>query len=261
MSRPPRNGQPGGQDQTTGPSRKRGGHADGDRVRHTPDPAVRRLSLYLRELEGLSRGDRKTISSKQLGDALNLTDAQVRKDLAYFGQFGAPGIGYSIHDLVRRLRRILGTDRVWNVILVGLGNLGSALTAYRGFEKKGFRLVAVFDADPAKVGRAIPALEGIAVQPIDQLKATVQSLDVKLAIMSVPAEAAQDVADRIIDAGIRGLLNFAPYSLITPPHVAVSSVDMAVQLEQLSFRVGCMLEADEGAVLQSSDVRPESAAS
>ncbi|HYE17631.1 MAG TPA: redox-sensing transcriptional repressor Rex, partial [Tepidisphaeraceae bacterium] len=115
-----------------------------------PNPAVRRLSLYLRQLETFKRKDRRTISSKQLGEALSLTDAQVRKDLAYFGQFGHPGIGYRVDDLIGQIRRILGTDKVWNVLLVGAGNLGRALAAYKGFNPKGFRLVAVFDNDPAK---------------------------------------------------------------------------------------------------------------
>lgn len=208
---------------------------------------MRRLSLYLRHLEALQKTDRKTISSKQLGAALHLTDAQVRKDFAYFGQFGAPGIGYSIDNLVRRLKRILGTDQVWNVCLVGLGNLGAALSAYRGFEKKGFRLVAVFDADPAKVGRPVAALDGVSVQPFERLRELVERLDVRLGIIAVPAEAGQTVADRLIEAGVCGLLNFAPVSLDVPDRVAVSSVDMAVQLEQLSFRVGCMLEQHSAA--------------
>src|SRR6266436_9157811 len=118
-----------------------------------PNPAVRRLSLYLRQLEAFQRKDRRTISSKQLGESLNLTDAQVRKDLAYFGQFGHPGIGYRVDDLITQVKRILGTDKTWNVLLVGAGNLGRALLSYRGFDAKGFRLTAVFDNDPAKVGK------------------------------------------------------------------------------------------------------------
>ncbi|HTL28310.1 MAG TPA: redox-sensing transcriptional repressor Rex, partial [Tepidisphaeraceae bacterium] len=118
-----------------------------------PNPAVRRLSLYLRQLEAFKRKDRRTISSKQLGESLGLTDAQVRKDLAYFGQFGHPGIGYRVDELINQVKHILGTDKTWNVLLVGAGNLGRALLAYRGFEQKGFKLVAVFDEDPAKVGK------------------------------------------------------------------------------------------------------------
>src|SRR5271170_3113867 len=153
-----------------------------------PNPAVRRLSLYLRQLEGFKRQDRRTISSKQLGESLNLTDAQVRKDLAYFGQFGHPGIGYRVEDLIAQVKHILGTDKTWNVLLIGAGNLGRALMAYRGFDAKGFRLVAVFDDDPAKLGRKLgPFL----IQPLAELEATVQKLGVRLAVMAVPAESAQ----------------------------------------------------------------------
>src|SRR5881397_3504487 len=120
-----------------------------------PNPAVRRLSLYLRQLESFKRKDRRTISSRQLGESLGLTDAQVRKDLAYFGQFGHPGIGYRVDDLIAQVKRILGTDKVWDVLLVGAGNLGRALSAYKGFNAKGFRLVAIFDADVTKVGRKL----------------------------------------------------------------------------------------------------------
>src|SRR5438046_7775502 len=126
---------------------------DSTRQEPVPNPAVPRLSLYLRQLEAFKRKDRRTISSKQLGESLGLTDAQVRKDFAYFGQFGHPGIGYRVDDLIAQVKRILGTDKTWNVLLVGAGNLGRALMAYKGFDQKGFRLVAVFDADPAKVGK------------------------------------------------------------------------------------------------------------
>jgi redox-sensing transcriptional repressor len=199
-----------------------------------PNPAVRRLSLYLRQLEALKRTGRTTISSKQLGESLNLTDAQVRKDLAYFGQFGHPGIGYRVDDLIGQVRRILGTDKTWNVILVGAGNLGRALSAYRGFEAKGFRLIAVFDNDPSKIGKRHGPFT---IQPLSEVPDTIQKQNVKLAMLAVPAEHAQAVADELIDAGVRGLLNFAPVSINVPPAVALNSVDLAVQLEQLSFQV------------------------
>ena len=199
-----------------------------------PDPAVKRLSLYLRQLEAFARKGRKTVSSKQLGESLSLTDAQVRKDLAYFGQFGHPGIGYRVDELIVQVRKILGTDKIWNVVLVGAGNLGRALLAYKGFNAKGFRLVAVFDNDPTKVGRKLAAF---VVQPLTELQATVQAHAVRLAIMAVPADFAQDVADQLVTAGVRGLLNFAPVSITVPKDVALNSVDVAVQLEQLSFQV------------------------
>jgi len=199
-----------------------------------PNPAVRRLSLYLRQLEAVQRQDKRTISSKELGESLALTDAQVRKDLAYFGQFGHPGIGYRVDDLIARVKHILGTDRIWNVALVGAGNLGRALMAYRGFEKKGFHISAVFDTDPGKIG----ARRGpFVIQPLQELEGTIQKMGIRLAIIAVPAETAQAVADKLVAAGVRGILNFAPVGLNVPPQVGLSGVDLAVQLEQLSFLV------------------------
>jgi redox-sensing transcriptional repressor len=198
-----------------------------------PEPAVRRLSLYLRELEKFHRNQRLTISSKQLGESLRLTDAQVRKDLAYFGQFGRPGIGYRVVDLVSRLRHILGTDRDWNVLLVGAGNIGAALASYRGFSSKGFNIVAIFDNDATKIGKKIGAFT---VEPLSKLTTAVKELSARLAILAVPADGAQDVADQLAAAGIRGLLNFAPVSLKVPKGVSVNTVDVGVQLEQLAFQ-------------------------
>ena len=199
-----------------------------------PPSSVRRLSLYLRQLEAFKKKDRRTISSKQLGESLGLTDAQVRKDLTYFGQFGHPGIGYRIDELIPHIRRVLGTDKTWSVLLVGAGNLGRALIAYKGFERKGFRLAAVFDADPAKVSKK---LANFRIQPLAELPETIAQNSIRLAIIAVPADFAQDVADTLVAAGIRGILNFAPVSLAVPPEVGVASVDLAVQLEQLSFQV------------------------
>jgi redox-sensing transcriptional repressor len=207
---------------------------DQSRPELIPDPAVKRLSLYLRQLEAFKRKDRRTISSKQLGESLGLTDAQVRKDLAYFGQFGHPGVGYRVDDLIGQVRRILGTDKTWNVLLIGAGNLGRALMAYKGFQNKGFELAAVFDNDPAKIGKKLGTFT---IQPLANLQDCIRTHGIRLAIMTVPAEVAQDVADQLVDAGIRGLLNFAPVSLQLPSHVALNSVDLAVSLEQLSFQV------------------------
>jgi redox-sensing transcriptional repressor len=204
------------------------------RSESVPNPAVRRLSLYLRQLEAFRQKGRRTISSKQLGTSLNLTDAQVRKDLAYFGQFGHPGVGYLVDELIIQVKHILGTDKTSNVLLVGAGNLGRALIAYRGFDAKGFRLVAVFDNDSGKVGQRYGEFS---VQPMAQLASTVTKLNVRLGIVAVPGEVAQEVADQLIAAGIRGLLNFAPVSLQVPADVAINAVDLAVQLEQLSFQV------------------------
>lgn len=199
-----------------------------------PLPAVKRLSLYLREVEDLLELGRTTVSSKQLGQALSLTDAQVRKDLGYFGQFGQPGIGYNVAQLATELRRLLGSDQVSNVCLVGVGNIGRALLDHGGFKRKGFHIVAAFDSNSAVVGQTV---HGVQVSPIGDLARVVRERSVRFGIIAVPAGAAQNVCDQLVKAGVTGLLNFAPKRLHVPEHVSISSVDLAVQLEQLAFQV------------------------
>lgn len=202
-----------------------------------PLPAVRRLSLYLRELEAFDEAERATVSSRELGEALSLPDAQVRKDLAHFGQFGRPGIGYRVGDLIQKVRKILGTDRVTKVILVGAGNLGRALSAFRGFKKRGFELVAIFDKDTAKVGTTTGGEGSMRIQSIADMPRVVRKHGVRVGILAVPADAAQPVADEMIDAGIRAILNFAPVTLQGTSEVRIASVDLALHLEQLSFQL------------------------
>lgn len=202
--------------------------------REVPKAVVHRLSLYLRELQRLIRDGEETVNSSALGTLLGFTDAQVRKDLAYFGQFGMPGVGYPCDELVRAIKNILGTDREWVVALVGVGNLGRALLGYRGFASQGFRLVAAVDADPAKVGQRI---EGLLIEPIDRLEQIVADHGVTLGLIAAPAESAQPVADRLVRAGVSGILNFAPVTLTLPEGVSLVGVDLATELEQLSFAV------------------------
>jgi len=199
-----------------------------------PKAVVSRLSLYLRELQHLVRDGHETTSSTQLGKLLGFTDAQVRKDLAYFGQFGYPGIGYRCHELIDAIKRILGTSQPWPLAIVGLGNLGRALIGYRGFAQQGFHIVAAFDIDPQKVGTTI---DGIPVYHLDDLPKVVQEKGLRLAIIAVPAAAAQKVAEALVAAGIEGILNFAPVTLNLPRHVQTVGVDLAIELEQLSFAV------------------------
>jgi len=196
--------------------------------------SVGRLSLYLRHLEGLLREDVATVSSSQLGEPLGVTDAQVRKDLAYLGNLGHPGIGYPTQDLIAAIRRALGIDREWTVALVGVGNLARALLRYRGFTERGFRIVALFDADPGKVGQRV---DGLAIHAVDQITAVVRATAAELGVITVPSESAQAVADALASAGVRGVLNFAPVILRLPPHISLVSVDLTVQLEQLAFLV------------------------
>ena len=198
-----------------------------------PNPAVRRLSLYLRQLEALQSDRVATVSSRKLAQSLGLTDAQVRKDLGHFGQFGRPGVGYEVTGLVGRLRGILGTDRISPILLVGAGNLGKAVTAYHGFRAKGFELAAVFDNDPRLIGQSVAQLP---VQPMTDLPQAAAEHSARLAIVAVPAPAAQAVADQLIAAGVRGILNFAPTRLEAPPGITIRYLDVAAELEQLTFQ-------------------------
>ena len=207
-----------------------------------PKATVGRLSLYLREVTDLAKKGVKTVSSSRLAMRLGFTDAQVRKDLAYFGQFGRPGIGYATGDLVRELKRILGTDRVWDVVLVGAGNLGRALAAYQGFLRQGFRIAGVFDAAPEKVGERVGSLT---VQPMGELAATVVRTGSRIAILCVPPDQVQKVADLAVSAGVRAFLNFAGASVSIPPTCVENSVDLSVRLEQLSFQLRQMSEKQE----------------
>lgn len=197
-----------------------------------PKAVVNRLSLYLRELQRLEAAGQQTISSGQLGALLGFSDAQVRKDLGFFGQFGYPGVGYRCDELIRAMRDILGTNHRWPVVMVGVGNLGQALLGYRGFGRQNFSIVAAFDADPAKVGQTI---QGIQIRSLAELPEVVQASGVRLGMIVVPAEHAQGVADRMVAAGIEGIVNFAPVTLALLPHVQSVSVDLAIELEQLSF--------------------------
>lgn len=219
-----------------------------------PRPTVKRLSLYLRELEALAASKKKTISSRQLGDLLGLTDAQVRKDLAYFGQFGHPGIGYEIPDLIAELRRILGTDRKWPVAVVGIGNIGRAIVSYGRLARKGFEIKAVFDHDPSVIGSEIGELT---VLPMSELEKEVERQEIRIGLLAVPATAAQEVANALIKAGVLGILNFAPTRLQMNDEVAIVSVDLTQSLEQLAFKISLGLtgstEEEGGRIAPAAD--------
>lgn len=199
-----------------------------------PKPTARRLSLYLRELHERIQSGRERVSSKVLGDALGLTDAQVRKDLACFGQFGQPGVGYRAADLSSRIRHIMGRDQGWSLALVGVGNIGRAILAYRGFREDGFQIVAAFDESPQVVGQKI---NGFRIMPMDALPHEVRERHIQIGVIAVPSEMAQEVADRLVEAGVEGILNFAPRRLSVPPRVSVGVVDLTVALEQLAFDI------------------------
>jgi len=212
-----------------GPRDAAGGH-DGRPSR----ASVGRLSLYLRRLEDFLRQGLLKVSSSQLGEALGITDAQVRKDLTHLGHLGQPGIGYPVRELIGAIRRVLGIDREWAVVMVGVGNLARALLRYRGFQQRGFRIVALFDSDPTKIGQTV---DGLVVRGPEAMAAVIAATGAELGVVAVPSEAAQGVADALVAAGVRGVLNFAPVVLRLPETVSLVSVDLTVQLEQLAFLV------------------------
>jgi redox-sensing transcriptional repressor len=198
-----------------------------------PEAVGRRLSVYARHLSSLEAPDGAVITSAELAEACGVYAAQVRKDLAYFGEFGVRGVGYEVQALRARIRTILGLNKTWRVALVGVGRLGEALLAYGGFRAQGYHFVAAFDAGPAKVGR--PVGDGLEVLPVSELPRVVAERAVELAVLAVPAAAAQAVADRLVAAGVRGVLNFAPVHLAVPARVVVQPVDLTQALDGLAY--------------------------
>ena len=201
-------------------------------MRKISDSTVRRLALYLRFLEQSAAQQVSTISSAELARRGGTTSAQVRKDLSFFGSFGKRGLGYSVPELSARIREILGLKRTHRVVLVGAGKMGGALLHYRGFRQHGFDVVAIYDKDPRKIGTRS---DGLMVRDVRQLETDLKKEPPDIAILVTPAEAAQEVTDRLVRAGVKAILNFAPVSLAVPEDVAVQSVNMALELETLSF--------------------------
>ena len=188
--------------------------------------------MYLRYLEDLDTQGQQTASSDELAHLCGTTPAQVRKDLSFFGSFGKRGLGYPVHELTAHLRDILGLERDWKVVIVGAGKIGAALANYRGFRQRGFRIVGVYDNDPSKIGK--PWGEAI-VRDMADLAQDIQREEAPIAVLAIPSDDAQDVVDRLVGAGIRAILNFAPAQITVPPHVSLKSVNMAMELEGLSF--------------------------
>ena len=201
-------------------------------MKHIAESTVRRLSAYLRYLEDFESRGLTTISSEELANRGGATSAQVRKDLSFFGSFGKRGLGYSVPELAGRLREILGLGKEWRVVIVGAGKIGGALAQYRGFRQRGFNILAAYDNNLDKVGRK---LEGIPVRDIDQLDRDIQREKPDIVVLTVPGEEAQKVVDRVVKAGVKAILNFAPAQLHAPPDVTVKTVNMAMELEGLSF--------------------------
>lgn len=203
-------------------------------MRRVSDTTVRRLSLYLRILEELEERAIPTVSSEQLAAGAGTTAAQVRKDLSLFGSFGKRGLGYAVPELARELAEILGVDRSWRVALVGAGRIGSALFEYAGFRERGFEIVTVLDSDPEKVG---DVWGDVRVRDVAELEDAIRSEGVEMAVVAVPAAAAQAVVERAVAAGVRGIMNFAPTQLRIPEGVALKDVNLVMELEALTFSV------------------------
>jgi len=201
-------------------------------VKRIADSTVRRLSAYLRFLEDFETRGLSTISSDELAKRGGTTSAQVRKDLSFFGSFGKRGLGYSVPELAGRLREILGLGKEWRVVIVGAGKIGAALVQYRGFRQRGFNILAAYDNNPEKVGNK---LEGIPVRDIDSLEKDIPRDKPDIVVLTVPSDQAQALLDRLVKMGIKAVLNFAPTQLQSPPDVTVKTVNMAMELEGLSF--------------------------
>ncbi|HUS88295.1 MAG TPA: redox-sensing transcriptional repressor Rex [Desulfosporosinus sp.] len=200
-----------------------------------PEATIIRLSVYSRHLTEDDRKGIITTSSGNIAEGVGVSPAQVRKDLAYFGEFGTRGVGYNVKDLRQHILRILGLSVDWSVSLVGAGNLGLALSTYKGFRDRGFIITSIFDSDPKKVGTMVGNVE---VLPIEQLKEVAKQNRTQIGIIAVPATAAQEIADQLIKAGVQAILNFAPVVLNVPPEIELRNVDLAVNLEVLTFNVG-----------------------
>lgn len=198
------------------------------------EAVIRRLPVYLRYLQHLQDMSTTTVSSHELGQYLDMNPAQIRKDLAYFGEFGRKGIGYDVQYLVEKIKQILKLDRRLNVALIGAGNLGTALSNYKRFTNEKLKIVAIFDSSPAKVGSTIGLLT---VQSIEHIAKCVKELHIKIGIITVPASEAQMVADTLVRAGVKGILNFAPVVLKVPQDIPVRNADVTTELESLAYYI------------------------
>lgn len=199
---------------------------------HVPAIVIGRLPLYLRALTQLTTEGRRVTSSQELSEKLGFSSAQIRKDLSYFGEFGKQGTGYEIEFLEKSLREILQVHHVWDMALIGAGDLGHALANYNGFETRGFRIVAIFDADPQKIGTMMGEWR---VQPIEEMRETLRDKKIQVAIIAVPASAGQAVADELVEGGVRAILNYAPTTLSVPTRVKVYHIDPVAGLQSMTY--------------------------
>lgn len=201
---------------------------------HIPRATIQRLAVYIQVLEDLQRDGADVVSSENLAKACAVNPSQIRKDLAYFGEFGVRGVGYYVQDLISSIKRSLGVDRVWNTALVGIGNLGRALLNHGMFKTRGFHIVGAFDCDPFKIGEEVTELEVLCPS---QLKVKAKELNIEVGIITTPPERAQRAANHLVEAGIRGILSFAPTRIVAPEDVTVEYVDFFHHLYSLAFTI------------------------
>ncbi|MBA7549078.1 Redox-sensing transcriptional repressor Rex [subsurface metagenome] len=199
-----------------------------------PSITINRLSIYHRCLEKITEKEKglEVISSFKIAEITGINSAQIRKDLAYFGEFGKRGIGYPIIDLEKELKKILGLDKKWSVIIAGAGNLGKALVKYKGFQKRGFIIKRIFDNNPSKIGKK---LGHIFIYNIKEIEKFIQVENINIGILVVPADSAQEVADKMVRGGIKAILNFAPVHIILPPEIKIHNVDLSIEFEGLTY--------------------------
>jgi redox-sensing transcriptional repressor len=200
-----------------------------------PMATINRLSIYMRTLQELLEEEVDVISSERLAKQCGVNPAQIRKDLAYFGEFGVRGVGYRVSDLVNQIKEILGLNRPWNLAMIGLGNLGSALIRHGNFIKHGYIFSAAFDADTQKVGKRLP--NGLTINHVDELEEIVKERDVHVGLIATPASAAQSVANQLVLAGINGILNFAPIQIQVPDCCHVENVDFTIKLDAIAYHL------------------------
>lgn len=201
-------------------------------MRTIPDIIISRLPVYLRALCYLQEQGYHTTSSKELGEKIGISPAQIRKDLSQFGEFGKQGTGYNVPFLIEKLRQILHVDRVWDVAVIGMGDMGHALARYQGFTNRGFRVAMVFDSDPAKVGERVG---DFIIQDAREMVPAIRTAGIRIAMICVPAQAAQEVADKLVEAGVKAILNYAPISLSVPADVHVQYIDPAIGLQRMTY--------------------------
>jgi len=197
-----------------------------------PDVVIDRLPVYARALAALERNGREVVSSQELGTQLGVTPAQIRKDLSYFGRFGKQGRGYNVKRLLEELHQILGLDRKWAMVVVGVGQLGRAVLSYGGFAPQGFHITGAFDSDPRVVGEQI---DGLTVKPVEEMRAVLAGNAPDIGIVATPAAAAQQVIDALVESGVKAILNYAPIAAHVPPHVRIKDIDPVLSLQSMTF--------------------------